>query len=99
MRPARATVLIAVMVSMLGGSARATTVDLTSGTSGSNTGGLQTFNETRGVDVTVQGAADLVLASMTLRGLYIGTASAVLGARVYDSGTHALVSSVDATVP
>jgi len=76
----------------------ATTVDLTSGTTGALTGVPQSFNETRGVDVTVLAASDQLLRSMTLDGLFISTASATIGARVYDSNTMTLIASADTTV-
>lgn len=76
-----------------------TPIDLTSGTSGSLTGVPQSFNETRGVDVTVNpGCGDLVLNAMTLHGLFISSASATVGARVYDSNTTALIASAETTV-
>lgn len=78
--------------------AGATTVDLTSGTSGTIWMG-QSFNETRGVDVTLQGSSPHVLSSMTLRGLNISEPSGTLGARVYDSATHTLLATADVAVP
>ena len=74
-------------------------VDLASGASGSDTGGGQSFNETRGVDVSVQGTVAFAIGAMTLRGLSIDNPTAVVGARVYDSTTHALLSSGNVTVP
>jgi hypothetical protein len=72
-------------------------LDLTSGTTGTLTPVPQSFNETRGVDVTVLGT-DLAVTAMTLRGLYISTASATVGPRIYDSSTHALIAGADVTV-
>jgi len=75
-----------------------TTADLTSGTTGNLTAVAQSFNETRGVDVTVSGGGDEGVQSMTLKGLYISTASALVGARIYNSGTSSLVASADTAV-
>jgi hypothetical protein len=71
-------------------------VDLTAGPSGSFSG--QSFNETRGMDVVVQGTTDFDLRTMQLEGLNIGSPSAFVGARVYDTDTHALIASADQTV-
>jgi hypothetical protein len=71
--------------------------DLTLGPSGSTLPG-QSFNETRGVDVIAQGSGAFDLTSMTLRQFSIGTPSGMVGARIYDSGTHALIASKDSTV-
>jgi hypothetical protein len=91
------TSMLVVMSAAAFASAQATTVDLTSGTSGSLVFG-QSFNETRGVAVTVQGASDLGLTSMTLRGLTITSPSATVGARVYQNSTQALIASADVAV-
>jgi hypothetical protein len=75
------------------------TINLTSGTGGSLTGVPQSFNETRGVDVTVLSGTDLLVESMTLAGFDgsgIAT-SAVLGARIYNTGTQLLIASADVT--
>ena len=59
----------------------------------------QSFNETRGVDVTVLTAADLAVSSMKLAGLGIGSAtSAVVGARIYNSTSQVLVGAGEVTV-
>jgi hypothetical protein len=77
--------------------AGATTADLTTGQTGSISPG-QSFNETRGADVTVLGAHDQQLSSLTLRGLRLGLAGGTVGARVYDSGTQALLASGNLSV-
>jgi hypothetical protein len=74
-------------------------VDLTSGTSGSMTPYPQSFNETRGVDVTVLSGPDLCISSMTLSGLYIRSATfAFVGARIYDSTSGSVIASNTVTV-
>lgn len=70
---------------------------LTSGTTGSNVGG-QSFDETRGIDVTVLAASDLVVDAVTLRGLHSSSQGATVSVRVYASGTGALRASADAVV-
>jgi hypothetical protein len=72
-------------------------VDLTDGPSGQDDF-AQSFEETRGVDVTVLGTRALSVTSMTLRGLNLGVAQSTVGARIYDSGTHALVATANAVV-
>jgi len=77
----------------------ADSIDVTSGTSGSLTPVPQSFNETRSVDVTVLSGLDLCITSMTLRGLYIRSAtSAYVGARIYDSSSSSLIASHAITV-
>ena len=90
---------LALAVVILGAQASfATPIVLTSGTSGSLMIG-QSYNETRGVDVTVLTSGALVVTSMQLDGLSIGTASsALVGARIYDSGTTLLLASADTTI-
>ena len=74
------------------------TIDLTSGTSGSLVP-LSSFNETRGIDVTVGAVpGGLTVEAMTLDGLNISTASATVGARIYDSDGTGLVASAQTTV-
>jgi hypothetical protein len=54
----------------------------------------QSYNETRAVDVTVLSSSDLSVEGMVLDGYRLnGTGSAVVGARIYDSSTNALVST------
>jgi hypothetical protein len=94
--------LCLIVIGLLAGHAApclALTIDLTSGTTGTDTPVPQSFNETRGVDVTIQGPGNLMLTSMTLRGLEIDLSSGSLGARVYDSSTQALLASADVSVP
>ncbi len=62
-------------------SAAAATADLTSGATGTNVPS-QTFNETRGVAVTVLGTTDRALSAIALHGLSITTATGSVGARV-----------------
>ena len=90
---------LALAVVILGAQASfATPIVLTSGTSGSLLIG-QSYNETRGVDVTVLTSGALVVTSMQLDGLSIGTASsALVGARIYDSGTTLLLASAVTTI-
>ncbi|HKQ48756.1 MAG TPA: thrombospondin type 3 repeat-containing protein [Phycisphaerae bacterium] len=94
------TQVIAALVAIAFGanSARATPVSLISGPSGTFPGG-QSFNETRGVDVTVLSGTNQVLSSMRLDGLSIGSAtSAFVGARVYDSASTLLLASGNTTI-
>lgn len=58
----------------------------------------QSFNETRAVDVTVLGAANRAIESITLKGLNQPASSALVGARVYDSATQALLASGDTII-
>jgi hypothetical protein len=90
---------LALAVVILGAQASfATPIVLTSGTSGSTVFG-QSYNETRGVDVTVLTSGDLGVTSMQLDGLSIGAASsALVGARIYDSGTTLLLASADTNI-
>jgi hypothetical protein len=76
--------------------ASAVSIDLTSDTSGSLVSG-QSFNETRGVDVTVLSPMDLIVTSMRLDGLIIGS-PALVGARIYDSTTRLLIAAGNTTV-
>jgi hypothetical protein len=60
----------------------------------------QSFNETRAVDLTVLGTHDRVVDTLALKGLNLQQAVwAVVGARIYNSTTQALVASADAVVP
>ena len=67
--------------------------NLISGATGSAIQG-QSYNETRAVDATVISPSDLAVEHMVLDGyrVYAG-ASGVVGARIYDSSTQALVST------
>lgn len=76
----------------------AVTLDLTSGTAGTFTGVPQSFNETRGVDVTVLSATNRTITSMSLSGLYVSTTTATVGARVYASPSGALLTSASTMV-
>jgi hypothetical protein len=79
-------------------SARAGFIVLASGTGGSLVSG-QTYNETRGVDVTVLTSSDLLVTSMRLDDLSIGSAaSALVGARIYDSSTNLLITSANTVI-
>jgi hypothetical protein len=77
--------------------ASATTADLTTGQTGSISPG-QSFNETRGVDVTVLAPQDQLLSSLTLKGLRLNLSGGTVGARVYDSATQALLASGNLSV-
>jgi hypothetical protein len=70
---------------------------LTSGTTGTDVHG-QSFNETRGIDVTVLAASDLALNAVTLRGLQSASQGVTVGVRVYASGTGMLRASADAVI-
>lgn len=70
-------------------------IDLTSGTTGTMFFN-QSFNETRGVNVTVLGS-DLQVTSMTLAEFNIAAPPATVGARVY-SNTGSLLASADQSV-
>lgn len=67
--------------------------DVTTGSPGSIHQG-QSFNETRAVDVTLLGGSDRIVYELTLRGLN-AFAPALVGARIYNSATQALISSSD----
>jgi len=73
----------------------ATPVDIASGTSGTSFLN-QSFNETRGVTATP--GVNLELLSMTLRDFDIGVSS-VVGARVYNDSTQALIATQDQLAP
>lgn len=78
-------------------SARAASIDLTSGTPGTFPGG-QSFNETRGIEITVLTATDQALSSMTLSGLSVFAPGATVGARVYESSSMFLLAYGDVSV-
>jgi hypothetical protein len=72
-------------VGVSAGPAWAISIDLTSGTTGT-TFINQSFNETRGVDVTVLGSS-LLMSAMTLDEFNIVSGTGTVGARIYDSDT------------
>jgi hypothetical protein len=73
-------------------------VNLTTNAPGSPIYG-QSFNETRGIDLTVLAASDLAVSSMKLEGFHFGKGqSCMVGARIYDSSTHMLVAAGNLTV-
>jgi hypothetical protein len=84
-------------------SARAITVDLTSGTTGAIVSA--SFEETRGVTALVLSGVDLNLVSMRLDGFNIGLGPSgtgtrgTVGARVYDDVSRVLIASADVAVP
>lgn len=78
-------------------SALAVSIDLTSGTTGTMFIN-QSFNETRGVDITIKGGQDLQVTAMTLEKFNITTASGTVGARIYESSTKNLLASADQSV-
>jgi hypothetical protein len=79
-------------------SARAVSVDLTSGTTGSLLFN-QSFNgETRSADVTLLGADDQQVLSMTVTGVDIRNSSAPVGARIYSSAGMT-IATADELVP
>ncbi len=74
-------------------------IDCTSGGTGTITGFPQSFNETRGVDVTVVSANNVMITGMSLHGFYVGgDGMAFVGARIYSSSSNALLFSHDTTV-
>src|SRR5207247_5398737 len=89
---------VIVLAAFTASAAGATTLDLTSGTTGTDS--QQSFyNLTRGADVTVLGATNYLLSSMTLHGMNYGTVGpgATLNARVYSTcGTLLASGSVPA---
>jgi hypothetical protein len=74
--------------------------NLISGATGASMPG-QSYNETRALDVTVLSPPDLSVERMVLDGYrFVSTGGAVIGARIYDSSTKALVStSQDVNLP
>ena len=77
----------------------AQTIDLTTGTTGTITGFAQSFNENRAVDVTVLSAHNIHITSISIHRYWVGgDGTANLSARVYNSGTQALLYSHDTTV-
>lgn len=86
---------LAISVFALGPSlASATMIILDSGVSGSFLPG-QSYNENRGVDVTVLSLQNLAVSSMTLSGIG-GTGTAE--AEIYNSNTQALIASASGTL-
>lgn len=80
-------------------SANAVGVDLQSGTTGSLVSN-QSFNgETRAADVSLLGAVDQLVLSMTVAGVSIRDSDTPVGARVYDSGSGTTVAAADVLVP
>ncbi|HXB39926.1 MAG TPA: T9SS type A sorting domain-containing protein [Bacteroidia bacterium] len=75
------------------------TIDLTTGGSGITTNVPQSFNESRGADVTVL-SSPIVVSSMTLKRFCTGTSvdSGYVNAQLFDSNTHALLFSHDTIV-
>ena len=71
-------------------------IDLTSGGGGSITGVAQSYNESRAADVTVLSPDPINITSMTVKHLYSGNDNSILvGARIFNSLTHALLYSND----
>ncbi len=88
----------AALLALTQGTSRAITIDVTTGVGGSYLP-LQSYNETRGVDVTVLTASDLEISSMTLDALNVGAdGTAAVGARIYTSPSGTLIASRDTTV-
>lgn len=79
------------------GSARGGTVNLADGIPGTFVSG-QSFNETRGVDVTVMSLSNRSLSAMTLEELNISTPSATVRARIYDSNPAFLIAAGEVPV-
>lgn len=79
--------------------AEAFSIDVASGTVGQFTPVPQSFNETRGVDVTVLAGVDLQVSSMTLNGFFVGNdGMADVGARIYASPSGTLLAASNTTV-
>ncbi|MBI3501015.1 MAG: T9SS type A sorting domain-containing protein [Bacteroidetes bacterium] len=74
------------------------TFDITTGASGTTTTVPQSFNETRGVDITV--LQPVLIQSIILHRFCTGTVndSGFVGLRIYDSGTQALLFSRDSVI-
>lgn len=72
-------------------------VDLTAGGSGTTTFVDQSFNETRGVDITVL-SSDIHMTGITLRRLKVSSATGFVGLRIYNSTTQALLLKKDSVV-
>ena len=69
-------------------------INLASGTTGTTTGVPQSYNENRGVDVTVLSKLDLKISSMTLSKFFPNPGdTAWVGARIYNSSTGTLLMS------
>lgn len=74
-------------------------IDVASGTVGQFTPVPQSFNETRGVDVTVLANVDLQATLMTLNGFFVGNdGMADVGARIYSSPSGTLLAASNTTV-
>lgn len=87
----------AVAILVLGDSpAGATTIYLDSGTAGTFING-QSYNENRGVDVTVLSPQNLAVSSMTLTGID-GNGTRTAEAEIYNSTTQALIASASGTL-
>lgn len=84
-------------VLLLSGPALASTVDLTSGTTGTLLPGLS-YAETRGAEVTVLSASDQTLTALTLASLDITAPTATVYARVYESNTGFPIASAQTGV-
>jgi hypothetical protein len=70
-------------------------INLASG-AGSTTGVPQSFNETRGVDITILSSTNINVQSVTLHGFFsglLGQDTAYVGVRIYNSSTAALLAS------
>ena len=85
------------MLALLADPARGATVNLASGTGGT-TLFSQSFNETRGADVTILTPDAQSLSEMELQSFNVLAASGTLGARVYDQNTHVLIAAADRAV-
>ena len=69
-------------------------INLASGTTGTTTGVPQSYNENRGIDITVLSKIDLKINSMTLSKFFPNPGdTAWVGARIYNSSTAALLIS------
>jgi hypothetical protein len=93
------TFLFACSAFLLSSASMFAQIDLTTGGSGGFTGVGQSFNESRGIDVTVLSTVGIQITSMTLNQFNVSfDGMAVVGARIYNSATSALLYSHDTTV-
>lgn len=89
-------ILFGLVLGMANGPVNAASIDLTSGAIGTLFGN-QSFNgETRTAQVTVLGATNLAVSSMTLNLFDIRTGTATMGARIYNT-TGTLLAFADIT--
>src|SRR5204862_646812 len=75
---------------------KAQVIDLSTGGGGFITAIGQSYNESRAADVTMLSAVPLNLTSMTTKHLFSGNDNSILvGGRIFNTATHALLYSHD----